>query len=241
MHEAKHWKYNCFVTLTYDDKYLPNPPHLSKEDWQKFIKRLRWAAQTLDGRILTEGAGNVRYFGCGEYGEQNDRPHYHLLLFNCDFADRVLAANGLHESASLSELWPFGFHKIGSVSGASATYVAQYSLKKQGGRTDCDADGVVRPAAFLRMSLKPAIGAPWLTEFKADLQNGYLVNDAIKSAIPRTYVEMLKKKFPRDAERVLFAKWKRMQSLDVENFSPARLKDAEIIHKAKLEESNRSL
>ncbi len=31
-----------------------------------------------------------RFFHAGEYGTENNRPHYHALLFNLDFKDRKL-------------------------------------------------------------------------------------------------------------------------------------------------------
>ena len=39
--EAKNWKNNCFVTLTYDEEHIPKHRLLQKSDVQKFWKRLR--------------------------------------------------------------------------------------------------------------------------------------------------------------------------------------------------------
>ena len=68
---------NCFVTLTYDDEHLPRPhrpghwmPSLSPYHVTNFIKRLRRHYEI-----------PIRYFLAGEYGNDSQRPHYHLALF----------------------------------------------------------------------------------------------------------------------------------------------------------------
>lgn len=66
-----------FVTLTYDDAYLPKDG-VCKEHLQKFIKRFRenWCRMYKTERL------NLRYFACAEYGSKRGRPHYHLQLWN---------------------------------------------------------------------------------------------------------------------------------------------------------------
>ena len=86
-HEASLWgKKNSFVTLTYDDENLPrkgNSTTLIKKDFQDFMKRLREPNQELDWTPPTP----IRYYHCGEYGDQFGRPHYHAILFNTSFPD----------------------------------------------------------------------------------------------------------------------------------------------------------
>lgn len=72
MHEAKLHPANCFVTLTYRDEDLPENGSLRHRDFQLFMKRLRKRA-------------DVRFYMCGEYGEQKLRPHYHACLFGVDY------------------------------------------------------------------------------------------------------------------------------------------------------------
>ena len=72
-HESLQHKRNAFLTLTYDDNNCP--PELVKSDLSIFIRELR--------RELYPD--KIRYFGCGEYGEETHRPHYHLLVFGADF------------------------------------------------------------------------------------------------------------------------------------------------------------
>ena len=69
--ESRQHKQNCFITLTYNDANIPTGNTLSKPDYQKFLKRLRFHL----------GRSAIRYFGCGEYGSLNSRPHYHFIIF----------------------------------------------------------------------------------------------------------------------------------------------------------------
>ena len=109
IHEAKCWKQNCFVTLTYDDEHLPEHGNLVYRDFQLFMKKLR--------RRYHDG---IRFFMCGEYGEQDSRPHFHACLFNFDFPlkYRWKTRNGvsvLYRSDALDELWGKGFASVGEV------------------------------------------------------------------------------------------------------------------------------
>lgn len=171
-HEAKFHADNCFITLTYEDDYLPSGGTLVKRDLQLFMKRLR----------KSKGAG-IRFYACGEYGEQNGRPHYHALLFGCDFGDRVRhSVNGrgevLYSSEELRELWPAGLNTIGEVTFDSAAYVARYCLKKvTGPNADehyqvYDADGVVydRLPEFTVMSRRPGIGRPYYDKYGVEVR-----------------------------------------------------------------------
>ena len=66
--EMKYHKIACFVTLTYNEKNLPQHG-VDKNEIQKFIKRIR------------KDNNKLRYFACGEYGSKGLRPHYHLIFF----------------------------------------------------------------------------------------------------------------------------------------------------------------
>lgn len=80
------------------------------------------------------GTKTIRFYMCGEYGSQYGRPHYHAILFNHDFNDKILwqvkRDVPLFISDTLAELWPFGFSTIGNVTFESAAYVARYIMKK---------------------------------------------------------------------------------------------------------------
>lgn len=125
MLEADCHEDNSFVTLTYDDEKLPYgfDGNVSVVEHQLFMKRLRKKMKK-----------QIRFYMAAEYGGLFGRPHYHYLLFGVDFADKVLETvrdgKRVYSSATLAEVWPFGFSSVGSVTYESASYVARYCLKK---------------------------------------------------------------------------------------------------------------
>lgn len=167
LHEKKLHRHNCFVTLTYDDGHLPEGGTLVKRDLQLFMKKLRFK----------RGPG-VRFYACGEYGDVSARPHYHALLFNCDFFDRKVFArrnskHPVYTSKELDALWGNGLSVIGDITFDSAAYVARYVLKKVTGNVASehysyiDVDGCVheRLPEFTVMSRRPGIGTGWYDRF----------------------------------------------------------------------------
>ena len=174
MHENRMHRDSCFVTLTYDNEHLPEGGTLVKRDFQLFMKRLR--------KVKGEG---VRFYACGEYGEYNARPHYHALLFNCGFSDKLVhSKNGrgelLYTSDELHDMWPMGHNIIGDVSFESAAYVARYCVKKVTGKGSdehysvVDGDGRIftRIPEFALMSRRAAadrVGAPLPAEDRCRL------------------------------------------------------------------------
>lgn len=230
-HEAAIHDHNSFITLTYDDEHLPAEGHLQPRDLQLFFKRLRKHAAGDTTTINRNPGRNIRYFACGEYGEASNRPHYHALIFNGAFSDQRKIGKDLFTSDTLSVVWPEGQHTIGACTPASAAYIAQYGLKKQGSGNH-DRDGVWRPAPFLRMSLKPAIGAEWLKQYHDDLRHGYVVEKGRKHPIPRYYRDKIKSEYPelQDYVEQQLAEH-RLQVSDKK--SPERLRDTETIHKAR--------
>lgn len=188
-HEASLHRHNRFVTLTYDDEHLPTelqPHHL-----QKFLKKLRRLKDRANPNVHSQRSKTIRYLACGEYGEETLRPHYHLCLFNCSFADESqYGGTDLSTSQTLDNLWGMGSAKIAQFTPATAGYVASY-LTKTGQKTYADADGVALQPPFLRSSSKPAIGRDWLERYKTDCQHGYLIHDNKKAPIPRYYQKKL--------------------------------------------------
>lgn len=174
VHEAQLHFDNSFITLTYDDENLPADFSLDKTHLQKFFKRLRKHYQPQ----------KIRYYACGEYGDQTHRPHYHACLFGLDFEDKELwkIANGnrLYTSEILRKIWPYGYNVIGDVNFQTAAYVARYVMKKQTAKEskrtrnyeliDENSGEIynVLPQ-FSTMSRRPGIASDWYKKFRSDL------------------------------------------------------------------------
>ncbi|AXH78105.1 MAG: replication initiator protein [Microviridae sp.] len=134
--ESYEHEFNCFVTLTYNERHVPWNGYLVKEDLQGFLKRLRLACS---GRT-------IRYYGVGEYGEKSSRPHYHMVLFGVSPLEEV----------TIRKSWPYGFVHVGTAEAKSMSYVSSYIMK--GWTKDNVGRLGDRPPEFSIMSLKPGIG-----------------------------------------------------------------------------------
>lgn len=197
MHESKLWDDNCFVTLTYGTGKLPPNSSLEHRDFQLFMKRLRKKTGT-----------EIRYYMCGEYGDENGRPHYHACLFNVDFRDRKpIGKSGsgqlFYESKELAKLWTHGNCSVQDLTEGTASYCARYIMKKTLGDDAeyayslVDEDGVLhyRKPPYAAMSLKPGIGAKWLAKYgETDVfKHDHCIQDGVERRVPKYYDKLLKK------------------------------------------------
>ena len=134
--EASAWQKNCFLTLTYDEKHLPEKRNLCKRDVQLFFKRLRKKAE---GNEYWEHKGKqskpIRYFYAGEYGPKTLRPHYHAGVFNywpedAKFYKKSKYGDDYFTSEFLNRTWGNGYVIIGRMEYASACYIERYTMIK---------------------------------------------------------------------------------------------------------------
>lgn len=178
MLESKYYESNYFLTLTYDDDHVPfacddngevTGYTLQKEDLQKFFKRLR-----------SNTGQKVRYYACGEYGDDTMRPHYHPIIFGLHLDDLVPLSqhSGLgdtyYTSETIRQLWPLGNHVVGALTWQSAAYVARYVTKKVTGIKKQDYEAIGIQPEFAVMSRKPGIGRQWAEDNHDKLQYNYL-------------------------------------------------------------------
>lgn len=214
MHESQLWKKNCFITLTYDDKKLP-PDYSCTEGlvykhFQDFMKRFRKTHNGHSPWVNEQGETTypIRFYMAGEYGENFGRPHFHACIFNFDFDDREFfkkspSGEPIYISKKLKELWPFGFSSVGSFDYKSAAYVARYVMKKITGdaadmhyETFDPETGQVfwRTPEFNKMSLKPGIGADWLSKFASDVYpHDHVIVKGKECKPPRYYDKLIKR------------------------------------------------
>lgn len=130
---------SCLATLTYGDENLPEDLQVSPAVLSGFMKRLRYYMKPR----------RIRFYGVGEYGELNGRPHYHVILFG------VFCS----EQETVEKAWTEGHVHIGEVTQEYVRYVAGYVVKGISAERDCDARGVHRE--FMRCSRNPGIGGGW--------------------------------------------------------------------------------
>lgn len=255
VHEAQCHDMSSFVTLTYDGE-APSAFSLFYPDFQKFMKRLRRSRPELRYRL--------RFYMCGEYGEQFGRAHFHALLFGVFFSDRqylrkLSSGFSLYRSAELERLWPHGFSSIGDVSFESAAYVARYATKSAvtGGlvKRRRVSDGYVdletgefdpRVPEFNRMSLKPGLAAPWFKVYGSEVFGSDSVpRDSVvlggqEGKPPRYYDKLLEKADAFRAEYVKELRLTRAMERSEDN-TDARLRVREVVQLARLRFKKRSI
>lgn len=241
IHEAALWKQNAFITLTYNDEHIPQNGSLRYEDWQAFMRRLRYNFE------------RPRFYMCGEYGEKLGRPHFHACLFNINFEDKIFykvspSGETLYRSPTLEKLWPYGYSSIGDLTFESAAYVARYIMEKRTGpeaelhyqKTDTDTgESVSLEPEFTSMSLKPGIGADWFHQYRTDVYpHDYVIVRGKKMKPPRSYDRWLKQQEPGTWECVEHSRLEKMRKAENDN-TPARLKVREQVARARNKPRNK--
>lgn len=243
VHESRCHIDNQFITLTYDEQSLPTGSTLVKRHTQLFLKSYRKLIQPR----------KIRYYLCGEYGEQNLRPHYHIILFGHRFDDQTLFAQGdgykIYTSESLTSLWGRGHCSIGEVNAETCAYTARYVTKKITGElADTHYERVSLSGEITRVipefstqSRRPGIGAKHFDNYRSDLYpSDYIVLNGKKAGVPRYYDRLLDRLDPAQLERI---KEKRLAKakLHRSDLTPERLADREICLKSKIKTLKRDL
>ncbi len=265
VHESDQHDQNCFITLTYREPsdcteqqykkglFVPSNGSLVKAHFQKFMKRLR--------KEFPER--RIRYYHCGEYGDELDRPHYHACLFDVDFSDKELFKQSegisLFVSETLEKLWGYGFCTVGELSFDSAAYCARYVTKKITGKAAqdyylrCDEYGVAywlepeystmsRGGSVTGGAQLGGIGKVWWDQYKDDVfpsDECPIPGLGVVQKVPRYYTELLRKEDESEYDKV---KDKRAAYLKahIEDFSPQRLEAKYRVARARFDMTNRS-
>lgn len=235
-HEMKSHERSCFVTLTYAPEHLPRGATLVKRHVQLFIKSLRKKIQPK----------RIRYFACGEYGPQDLRPHYHLLIFGWEPSDNKVHTRNqnytTYTSDTLATLWTYGYHTWSAASPENASYVSHYTTKKITGdmakehytRITQDGEMIEVQPEFALMSSRPGIGYNHYKNYESDFRNSdTAIHLGKKLKVPRYYDKI----YEREAAQALAAiKDQRKQKARKHraNNTPERLAVREKVQYAKL-------
>lgn len=151
-----------FVTLTYADEHLPEDKSVSKRELQLFFKRLR-----------KRTGKKLRYFACGEYGDEFGRPHYHAIIWGLPYPS-VKTYEDIYCS------WNKGHIECRVINAQRIEYTAGYVCKKISKLKELKEKGLEKE--FCLMSRRPALGSGFLEKLKefAFLQNPYDVLSVFK-------------------------------------------------------------
>lgn len=252
MHEASLYDENCFITLTFSEAGLAlrcrdrghdDTYGLDVRDFQLFMKRLR------------KRVGAVRFYHCGEYGENFGRPHYHACIFGFDFPDKYYwrkspQGHRIYRSSLLEELWPYGNCEIGSVTFESAAYVARYIMKKVNGDFAEDHYRIIDPETgeifdrkpeYTTMSRRPGIGRGWLVKFTTDVYpSDFIVMNGATMRPPKYYDGQYEIMSPKELEKIKARRKKSMRKF-VDNNTTDRLEVREQVLEARISSLKKSI
>lgn len=175
-----------FITLTYADEYLPidvqtGQGTLCELDVRNFFKRLRKYNSKVQGKTI-----GIRFYYCGEYGTEGNRPHYHIILFNA----KLKTIENLHK------VWPIGQVDVGDVTPASIGYVTGYTINRAK-----DYGTLVPP--YAGMSRRPGIGYNYLKsnakwhkdeshpKYEQAMNRFFVLDNGHKRRLPRYYKDKI--------------------------------------------------
>ncbi len=252
---------NSWATLTYREPsactdeqfknrhYVPEKYSLTPSHVSNFIRSLRKGNRD----------HKIRYFYCGEYGDENQRPHYHVCIFNHLFNDQYLWKDdeGLYTytSAELQKHWPWGFTTVADLNLRTAAYTAGYALKKITGkradehylRWDEDGEAYWLLPEYIRMSTgrgKPSgIGASFYEKFKSDIfpsDQSPIPGHGQSELVPRYYQNILAEQNPVMLEEIKEVRQKFITA-HAADFTPERLRDKYKCAQAKENQLTRNL
>lgn len=233
MHESRYHELNVFITLTYSDTFVPINTGLNPLHTQNFLKRLRKHHEP----------NALRFFLCGEYGEETNRPHYHAILFGIDFADKKKHSTNERgdqrwTSEKLEKIWGMGRCELGTVTPQSAGYVARYCMKKINGELAPDHYQGKHPE-FARMSRRPGIGKQHYDQYSNEIfHRGFIVNNGKQAKIPSFYDRQLDKENPELLNRVKRERQKQALTRKIDS-TPERLKVRESVKQAQITQLKR--
>lgn len=176
---------NCyFLTLTYDNNNLrfgaTGNPTVCKKDIQDFMNSIR------DNQLYQFKHTGVRYYGATEYGDITERPHCHVILFNCKVPSDGLQYymtnkfnQPIYKGLYFEKYWPYGFVTVGSLTFESCAYVARYCMKKHKGKDKSFYLENSIEAEDSTKSNRPGIGRYWFDDHFEDIylnENGQVVD-----------------------------------------------------------------
>lgn len=180
IHEAKQFKDNCFITLTYAPEHYTGT--VIKSDVQLFLKRLRKFVEPK----------KIRYISSGEYGDETNRAHYHFIIFGLPPTESTRTIiQACWRFGYVDEVLPFAIYR--------ARYMAKYVVKKLTGQFGKEYyERECKEPEFMLMSKNPGIGYASAEQYISQWKKlGFCITSGKKRSIPQYY----KNRFLTESER----------------------------------------
>jgi len=187
-----------FVTLTYDDKSLPNTDFGSsvcQVDHVKFIKDLKFyetgkqlkkrdyiseeEMSRMRDRIgefrpgYRKGDHKIKYYGVAEYGDKFGRVHLHYILFN------------VRDTNNINLSWNYGRVQIDECNVNTIDYVLKYMIKHHLEETY---ENKAKEKCWMSKGIgKEAVNAEFIKYIKSEVGNVVINERGGKVPLPRYY------------------------------------------------------
>lgn len=234
--EAKCWKQNYFVTITYEESNMKVLEEcldeneitywndgtwngtLVPEELTQFIKNIR---QIMSRDYNQDG---IRFMACGEYGEENERPHYHIIFFNLNlplntfYNPKIINNEMYYQNTIIERAWKKGISNISEASWNNIAYTARYITKKVNGKTSSEyyaSKG--QSKEFLRVSRAPGIGKYYYDKHKKEIYERDEIIIKNKTGIisckpPKYFDSLYEKENPEHFKKIKKERIKRAKS-----------------------------
>lgn len=264
VHESTLHKGNSFITLTFNDENLNRKGTLVEDDFKNFMKRLRKYFLnppiffSKEEKNLWYEAFGIRFYHCGEYGEDLARPHHHAIIFNQTFPDKKPWKENLYRSEALERCWSkqikksqikkykkenvfqehgkfytkLGYSTIGSANYDTIAYVARYVVKKITGKLAPD-HYQGRLPEYNSMSTTPGIARRWYELYKQTdvFPRDYILLRGKRLKVPKYYSKCYDLTNPDEYGTIRDMRIQNAKNNP--NYHPDRLKAAEKIQIAR--------
>lgn len=169
---------------------------LLQEDMVRFNKRLRKKQETSN-----EWGSDLRYFYCGEYGENTGRPHHHGIYYGLEIPDlkKKRGDNPYFESEEINKIWGMGNVIIAEASPETMAYVAGYVTKKTYGNDNKRYRELGLTPPYCCMSRNPGLGYDYYESHKEQMyaDDGLYFNGK-KRPIPRYFDKKYEGEKPKE-------------------------------------------
>lgn len=175
---------SALVTFTYNDEHLPVDCGVNYDDVRDFNKRFRYYLTSKDS------SRRYKFYVSSEYGLEDFRPHYHMMLFGFD-------PQSSFDMSCLYKAWcehgePIGFFEADFLTSGRIKYAMKYVHKELSADMQDDIAKRGLPPLFHTMS--KGIGFDWFLKNLDHLikHRGYVSEGGFVRPLNRYYQDLFK-------------------------------------------------